>query len=353
MHLYFTIIFLSLSFSSLFCSPKQTRQTTSYGQICDASAAVPLGPNHFIVADDESNKLHIYARSGTGQPVSIQSISKQLAIRPGSKNEEADLEGAAAIGDTTYWITSHGRNKNGKYRANRHRFLALIVKPSSPKGELRHVGVTYRNLLKDLMDYDAHYGLGLHEASRLDSLNRKKKIAKMRHLAPKATGTNIEGLCRNKNGQGLLIGFRNPRPAGKALLVPMQNPQDVLLKSSKPIFAPPFLLDLNDLGIRSIALNDVDGNYYIIAGPHHSKRGSMLYRWSGERGEKPQLLQAVNGLNPEALIFYKKFSMMQLLSDDGTLPDLSGAGDCKDLDDPAQKSFRSIVFQLDAFAEKR
>ncbi|MCE6966894.1 hypothetical protein, partial [Cereibacter sphaeroides] len=54
-----------------------------------------------------------------------------LGIDPQGKNPEADLEGLSRIGDTVYAITSHGRNKDGKFRPNRHRLFALKVTPGA------------------------------------------------------------------------------------------------------------------------------------------------------------------------------------------------------------------------------
>ena len=38
-------------------------------------------------------------------------------------------------------------------------------------------------------------------------------------------GLNIEGLTKTPQGN-LLIGFRNPIPEGRALLIPLNNPQE-------------------------------------------------------------------------------------------------------------------------------
>ena len=40
------------------------------------------------------------------------------------KKPESDLEGAANLADRIYWITSHGRNREGEARESRHRFFA-------------------------------------------------------------------------------------------------------------------------------------------------------------------------------------------------------------------------------------
>ena len=37
------------------------------------------------------------------------------------------LSGAAWLGDRIFWIGSHGRNRDGKYRASRHRFFAVRI----------------------------------------------------------------------------------------------------------------------------------------------------------------------------------------------------------------------------------
>jgi len=46
----------------LFASPTNAQKAISYRGICDASAAVPLDQDHFVVADDEHNTLQIYRR---------------------------------------------------------------------------------------------------------------------------------------------------------------------------------------------------------------------------------------------------------------------------------------------------
>ena len=47
--------------------------------MCDASAAVAIGPDRFIVADDEDNLLRIYSRNG-GQPLVECDVSGFLGL---------------------------------------------------------------------------------------------------------------------------------------------------------------------------------------------------------------------------------------------------------------------------------
>jgi hypothetical protein len=60
---------------------------------------------------------------------------------------------------------------------------------------------------------------------------------------------NISPLAATPD-EKLLIGFRNPIPGGRALLLPLQNPIEVV-REWKPVqFGTPIELDLKGLGIR-------------------------------------------------------------------------------------------------------
>lgn len=112
-----------------------------FSGMCDASAAVALGPDLFAVGNDEDNVLRFYRVSQPGKPVDTYNLNPFLFGR--KKSPEADLEGAARVGNCVYWITSHGRNAEGKPAPYRHRFFALEltasaggpgVRPVSPVG---------------------------------------------------------------------------------------------------------------------------------------------------------------------------------------------------------------------------
>ena len=53
--------------------------TKHYG-MCDASAAVPVESNLFVVANDEDNTLRIYERNKSGEPIYSQDLSAFLHI---------------------------------------------------------------------------------------------------------------------------------------------------------------------------------------------------------------------------------------------------------------------------------
>src|SRR4030042_7038892 len=88
----------------------------------DASAAVAISEEMFVVADDENNILRIYETSKAGQPVGSFDMTSFLDIE--TAYPESDIEAATMVGQRIYWITSHGKNKDGKLRPTRDPFFA-------------------------------------------------------------------------------------------------------------------------------------------------------------------------------------------------------------------------------------
>jgi hypothetical protein len=294
-----------------------------YSGMCDASGGVAISSNLFAVACDEDNVLRVYRNDQPGGPVKEFDINAFLGLTGHSL--EADLEAAARIGNRAFWIGSHGRNKDGKERLNRHRLFATDIQGNDGDLTLTPAGKPYERLLADLLADPRFDSFHLAEASR---------------LAPKERGAlNIEGLSATPEGH-LLIGFRNPIPAGKALLIPLLNPNEVI--QEKPArFDNAIQLDLHGLGIRDIAWHG--GTYTVIAGSYHGGGDFRLYRWAGP-GATPERLR-VDGLDayhPEGLIIYpgRGLREFQILSDDGTV--LVDNCPCKDLKDPNKKTFRSF-----------
>ncbi|MHC4395536.1 MAG: DUF3616 domain-containing protein [Planctomycetota bacterium] len=306
-----------------------------YRQTCDASAAVAIGNDMFVVADDENNILRVYKTRCGSLPLFSYDLTEFLGTDP--KHPEADIEAATIIGDTIYWITSHGRNKDGKIRPNRYRFFATSIKIKNEKVTIKPIGTPYRNLVHKLTKTEAMRKLGLNGAAGFYTANLTKLHRK--NLAPKISGLNIEGLCACPDGKVIYIGFRNPRPAddtastNKALVVSLNNPRQVIEKSKEPLFGDPLLWDLGGLGIRSMEYSHFHKAYFIIAGPHNETPDFALYRWSGKTDTPPKLLRPIlsykSDFTPEALVTFKKSDTFFLLSDDGSLEiDVSGAAEC-------------------------
>ncbi len=333
----------------------------TYRGASDASAAVAVGSEMFVVADDENNILRVYRTSGGDRPVYSCDLSEFLEIDP--EHPEADIEGATRVGERIYWITSHGRNKDGKLRLNRYRFFATDIEREGDVVRLWPVGKPCTSLVRALVSDKVTQGLGLYEATRLGADLSKKQREK---LAPKEEGLNIEGLCASADGKTMYIGFRNPLVEDKAsgriraLVVPLLNAELVIKQGDRPEFGEPILWDYDGLGIRSMEYSAFHKAYFIIAGSINSTRKFRLYRWSGEGGDTPLLVKelSVSNMTPEALVPFEDSGELLLLSDDGTLPvKIAGPHECIDEDeydsksgtcenkylrDPNKKTFRAI-----------
>jgi Protein of unknown function (DUF3616) len=227
----------------------------------------------------------VYRRDKSGRPV--QTVDLTSLLKPDPEHPEADVEGATRVGDRVDWITSHGANKNGKLRPSRHRLFATDVKVVGNKMTIAPVGTPYKNLLRNLIDAP-----GLKEF----------KLGEAATKAPEEPGgLNIEGLTSTPQG-GLLIAFRNPLPDGKALLVPLENPKEVVEGKAAKL-GQPILLSLDGLGVRSIEYFAPIAKYLIVAGPHGDDGSFELYQWAGSSGAPAELIEKVKftGVQPEAL----------------------------------------------------
>ena len=192
------------------------------------------------------------------------------------------------------------------------------MRESDGRATLVGVGVPYRDLLKDLKnDPDL-------DEFKLDQAAEK---------APEdEDGLNIEGLAATPRGH-LLIGFRNPIRKGQALLVSLENPDEVIHEKRAKL-GKPIALDLGKRGVRSIEYWPAARQYLIVAGAYDDRRDFRLFRWSGDRIDKPQEVKGVDfgSLNPEALFLASEGDQERVLvlSDDGGV--LFDGRECKDLD---------------------
>jgi hypothetical protein len=304
-------------------TPEAPRDLVFTG-MCDASAAVPLDDHRFVVADDEDNVLRSYDSSAPGGPLWKTDVSQAIGVsaKPGKAQRgapEADIEAATRIGDVSFWMTSHGRNSSGKSKPERLRLFAAEL-PSSG-GSLAVTGRPYEHLLDDLLAEPRLARFALREAAE---------------RAPKSPGgLNLEGMTARKEG-GVWIGFRNPIPEGKALLVPLLNPEQVV-RDSPARFGEPRLLDLGGLGVRAISQRE--GRYLILAGRYDSGAGTRLYSWDGAEKVVLDTRDQLADLNPEGFFSPPGRSGVLVLSDDGARS-IDGI-ECKRLEDPALKRFRA------------
>jgi hypothetical protein len=151
-------------------------------------------------------------------------------------------------------------------------------------------------------------GLGLREAST---------------RPPTAEGGfNIEGLAPTPDGH-LLVGFRNPLPRGRDIVGRVENPAELIARSSaRARVTWAGLLDLGGRGIRALEFVPIARTYLIIAGSSDGRDDLRVYTWSGAPADAPEPLDipGFDDLRPEELIVVpsddRRFEV-EFFSDDG------------------------------------
>jgi hypothetical protein len=305
-----------------------------YREACDASAAVRLGDSTaFATASDEDYVLRVYDSREPGPPISRLDVTAHLAPRDPAK--EPDIEGAAVIEDRVYWITSHGRDKDGDEQEARQRLFATAVRQAGAQPVLQPTGRAIRTLLRDLTHTPSLERFDLKGAAR---------------LAPEAQGgLNIEGLAPTPEGD-LLVGFRNPVRDGRALVVRLRNPRDLVEgRADTADLTLAGELDLGGRGLRAMEYVPSLRVYFLIGGAFDDTGNFGLFRWSGRASEPAVQIRtnALSGLQPEELTAKAGQNgsvTIDAFSDDGDR-ETSGKK-CKKLDDPRRRSFRVVRFTL-------
>ncbi len=294
----------------------ESASTQVFEGLANASAAIPIDGQRFIVGCDEDNMLKLY-EVGQRQPVSRFETSTWLGLQ--TRNGEADFEGAARIGDVAFWIGSHGRNSSGDRRPDRQRLVAFRVVSRDGRTSLEPMGQPVRSLIEDLLS-----------EPRLAPLDIGAAIARV----PDQGGLNIEGLAEGED-RALVLGLRGPLHQGKAVLIPLLNPFE-RIEGRPARFGEPILLDLAGRGIRDLARVGTD--LYLLAGSPDGGGKTHLYRWtSGDRPPTRVETPTLKGLNPEALVLLGSGRNRRLLvlSDDGNL--------VRNRDpDPTRRTFRAV-----------
>jgi hypothetical protein len=277
--------------------------------IANASAAVALDDKYFVVGDDEKRFLFVY-RFDHAEWDHRQELKDILKLDKELKTE-ADIEGAARIGDTIFWIGSHGTDGSGNQAPDRQMLFATTFEKSDRHFRFALKGEIYRKLLDDMQA-----DLTLRKVFRFPDIRR---------IPPKEQGgMSIEGLAATRNG-GLLIGFRNPLVHGLAILLEITNPFEII-EDEAPNFRQPVFLDLGGRGIRDIMLlprmrGQSREDYLIIGGPWgiDDEPKPALFYWNGKARDKPIMLKTnwPADFNPEALFLTADDQHVWALSDDG------------------------------------
>lgn len=313
----------------------------------DASAAVPIGTAHMLVANDEDQVLRLYERANSGQPVATFDMNATLALV-----KEADLEAAVRIGNRVYWIASHGNERDGDDAPARRTAFSTDLNGSGAATVAVYVN-KFTGLRSDLINWDNANGHGLGAGALGLSASAAPGV-----LPTVQNGFNIEGAALAPGGSTILLGFRAPlqntAQRNRALVIPATNLASVIDTGAGTVtFGAPIFLDLGGRAIRAMDTT-ASGQVLILAGPVDNRIAGVtaatfqLFLWDGNGATPPTPLTsniddiAANSAgSPEALFdppaTLMNGSALGILVDNGGT-DLYGTGqEAKDLASNWQK----------------
>jgi hypothetical protein len=310
---------------------------------CDGSGGVALDFKYFLTLSDEDQVARVYARGAAGGPVQTFQLSSGLGV---ATNAEVDLEEAVRVGDRVYAISSHGRTNDGDLDPVRHRFVAIDLAGTAPSFSVS-VAASRTRLLGDLLDASRWATPSQTILAALQA-SARPDLQSAPNLAPKVQGFNIEGLARaplTGAPDRLMIGLRNPRPAGRAIAVSLLNPAE-LAGGSAARFGEATELDLGGLGLRGMAWSDAARAVLLLAGPYDGAAGPFrIYRWSGAPGAAPVLARELTvpaNAHPEAIVTYPGTPDVQILYDSDDV--ILGGQTCKE-GPAASREFGDLIVQ--------
>ena len=231
----------------------------------EPSAIVQLPGGRFLVVEDEKDhSFSLLTLSADGQATS-------QPLGPGwfqSSNpiwKLDDLEGLTLDSEGyCYAVTSHSRTDGGDEKKPRDKLVRFRI-----DGERVTQPVVVDGLKPALLA--AHPVL----AAAAQVLEAKS-----------GSGLNIEALEVTPDRQRLLVGFRSPLQAGRALIASVENPAAVFDNGAAPQITDTLVtLDLDGHGIRSLSYVAALAGYLVVSGPATREDVEFsLWFWTGLPG---------------------------------------------------------------------
>jgi hypothetical protein len=303
------VFFLSLLLSTPFVSQVRAgvkAKILKFSSVYEPSAVIFVAPDSFLIFEDDGKKpiVHLLLQKDSKSPQLEEKKRYSFSTRV------KDLEGAVVAGGIDaaqiYAITSHSSDKDDKAQADREKLLKFSFVANTISEEKQAENL--RSPLTSLLD-------------QRDDLS-----------AGQAQAINIEALSTTPDGKKLLLGLRSPTVGGQALLVVLENPDEVVGLGAKPEFSKEIVsFDLGG-GFRAITFDEVSG-HYLFASEAKNKKGKLrpaLWKWDGRVGHpaEPIKLSKIKGVkNIEGMTFfsYRNKDYLLLVCDDGDKKKKSGA----------------------------
>jgi hypothetical protein len=278
--------------------------------VYEPSAVQQLADGRLIVVEDEErHPIDLLTLKENGGFSAIALFPKELFDKDGPAADFRKLDDLEALDvddrGRVYAITSHSRTGKGRLNEDREKLVRFEVAGD----QLRDPHVV-ANLKEQLM--------AAHPALREAALVEDVKDG---------NGLNIEGLAFDADRQRLLIGFRGPLVDGKAMLVAIENVDQVFDQGAEArIVDEAILLDLGGEGIRGMTYDPRLEGFLIISGPLEQVENVpfRLWFWAGlaERPPQPVTVPGLNGFeHAEGVtpVRWRGQERLLIVSDDGDM----------------------------------
>lgn len=307
----------------------------TFAGMCDASAAIFDSGTVLVLNDEDQDQplLRFFDVARGGGPARVVKLST-AGLDVIAKKPEIDFESTALIGSKLFIAGSHSRSKNGKVRLSRQQVFAVDWPVRG--GSVRISGTVYTGLLPDLQ-----------AVLRTDSRPSLKKLLLDADMPPKEGGVNVEGMAATPAGE-LLFGLRSPLVDGQAIAVTLKNPARVVA-GERAKLGDVVLLNLDGGGVRDVIWHPGLKLYLVIGGPATVSGKFGLYRWTGQREDKPVLVQRLGKkqlglpeeLKAEALAVAPDGRSVWVFFDEGDR--MTGGVECKE---SGSKNFRGVMLSF-------
>lgn len=322
---------------------------------CDGSAAVILSDEVLLVANDRNNYLFEYELAKAGNPINRIDLHDFTDVHPQLNRNTSAFEALARVGDYVYVMGNHARQRKGVNRPEQKRFFAMKVVQGGGREQVRIHGEAFTQLVESIEASETLKRVGLRSAIM-------SEYPQLPYISPDKNGLDIQGLAAAPDDKGLLIALRNPQRGRSAILLPLENPADVVLKfAAEPIFGKPLLISLDGFGVSSMERSPARSSYLIVAGSKGVTPSTYkLFEWTGELRSRPKHLDQFEfgDMRAEGLVVTADGKRALVLSDDGprriAVQDPvqcnkrvnDGRCRCDDLANNALKSFRGRWIDL-------
>jgi hypothetical protein len=278
--------------------------------VYEPSAVHQLADGRLIVVEDEErHPIDLLSLQADGSFSATPVFPAELFDKAGPAADFRKLDDLEALdvddAGRVYALTSHSRTGKGKVKQDREKLVRFEVEGN----ELRDPRVV-EDLKKQLMAAQPV----LKTAAEVDDVKD-------------GNGLNIEGLAFDADRARLLVGFRGPLVDGRAMLVAIENVDEMFETGGAPRIAQQAVfLDLGGEGIRGMTYVPRLDGFLIISGPLEQVEDVPfgLWYWQGQ-ADQPAQRVSVPGLNgfehAEGItpVHWRGEERILIVSDDGDM----------------------------------